>query len=244
MDFICEYLLFIKKAKYKYNITNIKSCRKHSFPTMEKKPPSSPTKITTKPQASLPLKTTPSNNKSPEIKLKNDKKEGTESSDDDEILDEISVESKIKQLSPTKYFQKRVSCDYMKLKSIEKPMRRASAIDAGLGLGMLKDPNSQAYLVKFSTITEEIKTEENENNKKVLRNDKPKRSILKNTFAEEELVLDKIFEKKSLTELIEKIDKSAFGNPKLYNDLIPKVFLEYWLANQSNLKKAWFILQV
>lgn len=217
---------------------------KHSFPSMEKKPPSSPAKITTKPQAGLSLKTSPSNNKSPQVNPKNDKKEGTESSDDDEILDEISVESKIKQLSPTKYFQKRTSCDYMKLKSIEKPMRRASAIDAGLGLGPLKDPNSQAYLVKFSTITEEIKTEENENNKKVLRNDKPKRSILKNTFAEEELVLTKIFEKKSLTELIEKIDKAAFGNPKLYNDLIPKVFLEYWLVNQSNVKKCWLILQV
>ena len=137
------------------------------------------------------------------------------------------------------------SCDYMNLKTIEKPMRRASAIDSALGnLNDLKE--NPANLVKFSTITEEIKTEEkeNENNLKIVRNDKPRRSILKNTFVEEDLVLTKIFDKKSLIELIEKIDKACGGNAKLYNDVIPKTFLEFWKINENNLKKSWLLLQV
>ena len=204
---------------------------------MDKKKPTSPLKSPGKIQASSPLKKPSPKPQSKEIK--------TDSSDEDEILDEISIESKIKQLSPTKYFQKRVSCDYMNLKTIEKPMRRASAIDSALG--NLKDlKENPANLVKFSTITEEIKTEEkeNENNLKIVRNDKPRRSILKNTFSEEDLVLTKIFDKKSLIELIEKIDKACGVNAKLYNDVIPKTFLEFWKINENNLKKSWLLLQV
>ena len=182
---------------------------------MDKSPSKSPTKSPTP---------APKFEKS-SLKMPVSKEVRTDSSDDeDDLVEEISVESKIKQLSPTKYFGKRTSFDNLTLKTIEKPMRRASALELNLPDG--KTLEDKGYLVKFSTMSEEIKNEEKEDMKKAFKNEKPRRSILKNTFVEENLVLIKIFDKKNLIELIEKIDKACAGDQKLYNDMISKCFFE------------------
>lgn len=219
-----------------------------------KNPITSPTKIVSKAIPNSPTKqTSPLQNKSPLKKDLNPSQKPKEiltpddSEDEDDTIEELSVESKIKKLGPQTYFAKRTSFDYQKLKTIEKPMRRASAIE-GMSLikknEMLSESGNKDMFVKFSTISEEIKTEETSEQKKIIRNDKPKRSILKNTFIDEELVLTKIFEKNTLKEVIEKIEKESNGNTKLYNDIIPKIFLETWNKNEKDPKKCLLLLKV
>lgn len=171
-------------------------------------------------------------------------KDAVSSDDEDDVIEEISIASKIKSLSPVKYFEKRGSFDYHKVKVIDQPMRRASAIEGlnSFKVSGIKEMDDKV-LVKFSTITEEIKTDENDP-KFSGRNTKPRRSILKNTFDEETLILTKIFDKKILFELIEKIDKEAKGNHKLYNDLVPKCFTDYWKIKEKNTKQCMQILRV
>lgn len=231
--------------------TPISTAKNQSSP---QKATTSPTKLTStskNPQTISPTLKNPTHN-SPKLgkpkqqisptKLPISKEIQTDSSEDD-IIEDLSIENKIKQLSPTKYFAKRTSFDYQKLKSIEKPMRRASAIE---GLNNLKISTNvdKGLLVKFSTITEEIKNEEKIESKNAFKNEKPRRSILKNTYIEEEIVLTKVFDKNSLNDLIEKINKACGGDQKLYNEILPKIFLEFWRNNENNPKKSLLILKV
>lgn len=186
----------------------------------------------------------PSNIPSATTKVRKPSIHTVTSEDEEDCVEEMSVESKIKQLSSLKYFQKRGSFDYNKLKEIEKPIRRASTMEVlnNFKVNGNKEIDDKGF-VKFSTMTEEIKTDEKDI-KFTSHSGKPRRSILKNTFIEEDLILIKIFDKKTFIELIEKIDKAAAGNKKLYNDLVPKYFMEFWKSKITNPKQSMQILLV
>lgn len=147
-------------------------------------------------------------------------------SSDDELADEVSISMKMQNLSPTKYFGKRISFDYSNLKQIEKPRRATAQPDS---FKLITSDQS----VKFSAKTEEVT--DNIPKKQERKNDK-KHSILKNTVLEEDVKIHNLFDLKINKDLVEKIEKFKEKN-------ISEVFLTHFKEKVSDSKAGFLILK-
>ena len=195
------------------------------------------------------------NQQNPE-KMEEELKETQEISLNFPNIPKINVEYKFSEeddversYSPSKYFGKRPSFEYKNLRKIERTTIRALSAVQKKRVEVENTPSSKTYdeeslspqdmensKVHFSAHVLEDEKEVSSPSKVVIK--KPKKSILKKSNFNEEIILEKIFNKDINEDFMDKLALECAKEGKHFSEKICKSFMEYWknLSNENGIR--------